>query len=140
MYLCAHNKNRKQHMDKTQRQLYVRKLQQCVEAKLGCSIKTPKDFEKCRDTIFVSLHENISISTLKRIWGYVGLPDDYHPSQQSLNILSLFAGYESFDRFCSSYHSTHGNANIEMKLLVDSITKNILRVKGELDQLQIFLK
>lgn len=115
------------------------KLRECVEIKLGYGLATPKDFENCRATIFSSLHENISVSTLKRMWGYVGLSDSYHPSVHSLNTLSQYVGYDTFMAFCSVYRQNENLSNADVKLLVESITSSIHKVSGELEHLRRIL-
>ena len=62
-------------------------------------MQTPKDFEFLSEQIFDSLHQHISPTTLKRLWGY--LPEPSEPRLSTLNLLSEFIGYDSWDAFCN---------------------------------------
>lgn len=84
--------------------ILYRKLRIMIEKKLGVSIHTPKDFAFCRDAIFEDLRVNVSISTLKRFWGYVPTQNDYRPNRYTLNSFSKFVGYKDWDAFCSANH------------------------------------
>ena len=46
-------------------------LRQDVEARAGIHPSTPADFETLIALIWNQLHENIALSTLERLWGYV---------------------------------------------------------------------
>ncbi len=72
--------------DKNELQL----LCEAVESKDGRKIQTPKDFEFLAERIFEQLHERISASTLKRIWGYV--PQTTIPRTSTLDLLSQSDG------------------------------------------------
>ena len=74
------------------------KLIKIVEARIGRKIQTPKDFEFLSEQIFDSLHQHISPTTLKRLWGY--LPEPSEPRLSTLNLLSKFADYDSWETFC----------------------------------------
>lgn len=47
------------------------------------------DFVSLSQQIFERLHESISDSTLKRLWGYVD-PQNVKPRTNTLNILAVF--------------------------------------------------
>ena len=64
------------------------RLKQEVETLVGRSIKTPKDFVFLSRQIEGYANETISVSTLKRMWGYVASP--CKPSKYNLNLLSRF--------------------------------------------------
>ena len=53
-------------------------------------MKTPKDFDFLAGQIFDKLHENVSSTTLKRIWGYLSEPST--PRLSTLDILAQFVG------------------------------------------------
>lgn len=61
-------------------------------------MKTPKDFEYLSECIFEKFHEKISPTTLKRLWGY--LPESTTPRKSTLDILSMFVGYDNWKDFC----------------------------------------
>lgn len=127
-------------MNKERKELCIKKLQESVELKLGYLLKTPKDFERCRATIFSTLHDNISISTLKRIWGYVVPSDDYQPSWQSLDVLAQFAGYGGFSMFCTACCQAEGNTKVDAMFVIESISNNIQQVERDLNILRNMLK
>ena len=74
------------------------RLLEIVEARIGRKMQTPKDFEYLSEQIFDSLHQHISPTTLKRLWGYLSEPSE--PRMSTLNLLSRFVGYDSWDAFC----------------------------------------
>jgi hypothetical protein len=74
------------------------RLIEIVEERAGRKMQTPKDFEFLSEQIFDSLHQHISPTTLKRLWGY--LPEPSEPRLSTLNLLSEFVGYDSWDSFC----------------------------------------
>ncbi len=57
------------------------------------------DFERLSAMIFERTGINLSISTLKRVWGKVKY--DSVPTATTLNTLAQFSGYESWRSFCS---------------------------------------
>lgn len=42
-----------------------------IEEVAGWKMTPPRDFDKLSDIIFVHVHERVSPTTLKRLWGYV---------------------------------------------------------------------
>lgn len=58
------------------------------------------DFERLSELIFEKTSVNLSISTLKRVWGKVRY--DSIPTTTTLNTLARFAGYESWRSYCST--------------------------------------
>lgn len=59
-----------------------------------------KDFEELSNQIFDATKKRLSVTTLKRIWGRAELIAN--PSTGTLDILSEFAGYESWRAFLGS--------------------------------------
>lgn len=72
---------------------------------------TPRDFDFLKDTIFERLHQNISSTTLKRLWGYV--PGIGIPRMTTLNILSQLVGSDSWDDFCQKTDAAARTASPE---------------------------
>ena len=68
-----------------------------IETSIKRKIQTPADFDFLRGIIWERTHEQISTSTLKRLWGYVDGVDNARNS--TLNVLSKAIGYESWDVF-----------------------------------------
>ncbi len=68
-----------------------------IEASIKRKIQTPADFDFLRGIIWERTHEQISTSTLKRLWGYVDGVDTARNS--TLNVLSKSLGYNNWDDF-----------------------------------------
>lgn len=49
----------------------IASLRQDIEQPVKRKIRTPYDFEFLSGAIWERLHENISPTTLKRLWGYI---------------------------------------------------------------------
>lgn len=78
-------------------------LRRLVEQVLGMEVKTPSDFELLQNQIGEKIGERLSLSTLKRFWGYVDKDNtDYRVRVTTLDILSQFAGYQSWVAFCQA--------------------------------------
>lgn len=81
-------------------QSHIRACLNDIENKLNwgpCEQWTNQDFELLVDEIFKETGTNLSITTLKRIWGKV----DYQskPSLTTLNVLAKYLGYEHWRNF-----------------------------------------
>lgn len=74
-------------------------LRAAVESTIGRALKTPKDFDALSESVFEKTHERISASTLRRFWGYQH-DAAAAPRVSTLDILSRFVGYDSWDDFC----------------------------------------
>lgn len=68
-----------------------------VETLVGRSIKSPKDFDFLSRQIHGYTKETVSVSTLKRMWGYVSSTSK--PSLFNLDLLSRMVGYPSWTAF-----------------------------------------
>lgn len=77
----------------------IKKLLHAIEQQTGLNMQHNHDFVSLSQLIFERLHESISASTLKRLWGYVD-PQNVKPRTNTLNILAVFLGCEDFDNFC----------------------------------------
>lgn len=73
-------------------------LRNAIEEKVGRKMCTPKDFNFLSDKIFDELHQHVSTSTLKRLWGYI--PSTIMPRKATLDLLAQFAGYANWSGFC----------------------------------------
>ena len=81
-------------------------LVQQIETQLGWgegATWSNKDFQELSDRIFSSTHKQLSVTTLKRVWGRAEMVA--HPSMATLDILAEFAGYESWRQFCQRHES-----------------------------------
>ena len=77
------------------------------EQRFGRKVFTPSDFNSMLRDIEKNTHEKISLSTLKRIWGYV--KSDHEPSFTILSILARYNGYSDFSDFEHSLDSRDGS-------------------------------
>ena len=68
-----------------------------IEQVVGRKMRTPKDFDFLSGCIFETLHQNISATTLKRLWGYLSEP--VTPRVSTLNLLAQFVGAENWEAF-----------------------------------------
>ena len=70
-----------------------------VEQKYQKNLQTSTDFDEFSFHLKQETGEQISTSTLKRLWGYVN--DSHTPRQQTLDTLSRYIGHDYFRTFCS---------------------------------------
>ncbi len=64
----------------------------------GRGITTSSDFDWLSEKIYERLHERISGTTLKRMFGY--LKEPVTPRLSTLNALARFIGYRDYEHFC----------------------------------------
>lgn len=72
-------------------------LCEAVEQKFGKTVKTPFDFESLEEKIEAKTKEQVSASTLMRIWGY---RQGVATRQSTLDILARYLGYADYVTFC----------------------------------------
>ena len=83
-------------------------------------LKTTKDFEALHWQMQERVRETLSISTLKRLWGYV---DGYSTTREdTLDLLSRFVGYPDWHTFVSDY------CNVESEQTSHRIVSSTLSV------------
>ena len=98
------------------------RLKQEVETLVGRSVKTPKDFEFLSRQIEGYTNETISVSTLKRMWGYVASP--CKPSKYNLNLLSRMIGYSDWEAFSGGNEvMSSSRFFVKSKLIADALQK-----------------
>ena len=93
LYLCT-----RKPMNKNAPEILA--LRQDIEHELKRRIKTPYDFEFLAGAIWERLHENISPTTLKRLWGYIDGADTTR--RTTLCLLSRFLGYQDWEAYLSA--------------------------------------
>lgn len=101
----------------------IDKLRVLIEKSLGREIKTPKDFSFLSERIFERLHQQISPTTLKRIWGY---QQDEGPSRiGTLNILAQFCAYTNWNSFVEDCDKGSSQSTVILKrhIYVDDLQK-----------------
>ena len=79
-------------------------LVQQIETQLGWGAGaawTNKDFQDLSAQIFERTHQQLSVTTLKRVWGRAERVAN--PSRATLDILAEFAGYDSWRAFRQQY-------------------------------------
>lgn len=79
----------------------IETLKSMVEEKAGRKPISPTDFNFLLGEISRITHETLSLSTIKRIWGYV--PSGHVPNVSTLSILSRYVGFTGWDDFSNSF-------------------------------------
>lgn len=77
-----------------------------IDDTLGRPVCTPQDFMFLSESIYSKTHQIISVSTLKRIYGYVSSKSK--PRRTTLDILSLYVGFLNWDTFCRQISDSVG--------------------------------
>ena len=109
-------------MNQEQQEKALAKLRESVEGVVERKMKTPKDFEFLSECIFEKFHERISPTTLKRFWGY--LSETTTPRKSTLDILSMFVGFDNWKNFCRAYtESTEKSESTEKKPIEEKPTE-----------------
>lgn len=75
-----------------------------AENKYGQRLNTANDFENFSHHLSTLHGLYLSVSTLKRLWGYVNYP--HTPRIHTLDSLAQFIGYSHFNHFCESLKTT----------------------------------
>lgn len=80
--------------------IFLPLLLQEVERQFNISPRTPSHFEELAEKISAKAGEPLSLSTVKRLWGYV--ERGRKPHQSTLNVLAHAVGYADFTAFCAA--------------------------------------
>lgn len=72
-----------------------------IEHKFGSAVHSSADFEALSLDIRNKTRQNISVSTLKRIWGSVTLSPT--PRVSTLDVLARYLNYDGYSQFCDEY-------------------------------------
>ncbi len=75
----------------------IQELRDIIEKTVSRRMKTPADFDFLANAIWNKSKENISPTTLKRLWGYINGAETIRNS--TLNILSQFVGFSDWQTF-----------------------------------------
>ncbi|MBQ4395093.1 MAG: hypothetical protein II825_07350 [Paludibacteraceae bacterium] len=75
-------------------------LRMDIEHEAKRKIRTPYDFEFLAGVIWERLHENISPTTLKRLWGYIDGADTTR--RTTLCLLAQFLGFPDWEAYVAS--------------------------------------
>lgn len=107
----------------------IEDLKKECEKVMGKSMVSPANFNEMSLCIKKSTGRDLSVSTLKRIWGYVNNP--HSPSAETLSVLSEYVGYHDWQDFRNSDKTTESS---------DFIGKDIIKTstlnKGSLFQIR----
>lgn len=86
------------HVDMDKKEIpELQTLLQEVEKKYGRPLECTNDFRVLAALMEYECKEIVSVSTLKRLWGYVS--QQTTPREGTLDVLSRFVGYKSFEDF-----------------------------------------
>ena len=75
-------------------------LRMDIEREVKRKIRTPYDFEFLAGVIWERLHENLSPTTLKRLWGYIDGADTTR--RTTLCLLAQFLGFADWEAYRAS--------------------------------------
>lgn len=96
----------------------LEKLKTCVMRKFNHSLETPSDFDYLSIKVKKATGEDISATTLKRIFGYIQAAS--FPRRSSLGVLARYLGYLGWGHFvenvdiCSAF--VHNDVLLESQL------------------------
>ncbi len=99
----------------------LERLKKKVEILVGRSVSSPKDFDFLSRQIQGYTRERISVSTLKRMWGYVASASK--PSKYNLDLLSRMVGYSGWSAFLGGQDVVESsNFFVKSKLVSDALS------------------
>ena len=75
----------------------IQSLRRDIEQRMGVALQSPADFEQLIQQIWNKQHRVLSLSTIKRIWGYV--QSSGVPRLSTLNTLSQFLGFADWNAY-----------------------------------------
>lgn len=82
-------------------------IRRTIEDVTGRKMQTPKDFDLLAVRIYERTNTLLSVSTLKRFWGYVAKEDGGRGEmrQSTLNVFAAYVGFADWDAFCNRNNS-----------------------------------
>ena len=91
-------------------------IRNLIEEFTGRKMLTPKDFDHLALRIFDRTHTQLSVSTLKRFWGYVAKNDEKRGNIRvsTLNILAQYVGYQDWSSFTNRDSIAENNDSSQM--------------------------
>lgn len=110
-------------------------LCQQIDQRLGRPVRTPQDYEYLSQKLLERTRQSLSVSTLKRLYGYVATEGSLRRS--TLDILCQYVGYRDWATFCR--RDTPASASSD-PLLADSLSADelcqddVLRVTWQPDR------
>lgn len=83
-------------------------LKAAIEAKMGKRLSTPADFTDLVAAIERETGEHVGITTVKRLWGYIG--NDSRMREGTLSVFARFVGYADWTAFCVDVRERGGRS------------------------------
>ena len=108
---------------------HIPKLLSELERTAGRKIQTPRDFEWLCNSIYEKTRELVSMSTLKRVWGYTTCVGNQRVA--TLDILSRYVGYKDWNSFCQQIEESR-KAPQSYPALADKIESKDLEIGDRL--------
>ena len=81
--------------------IHIQKLKKLVEESTMHPLKTTKDFENLHWQMQERIHDTISTSTIKRLWGYIVSYETIR--EETLDVLCRFIGFPDYHTFVADY-------------------------------------
>lgn len=109
-------------------------LREClrqIEEKVGkgsCTTWTDGVFAQLSDEIQSETKVVLSKNTLKRLFGKMRTPNDYHPQRETRNALAKFAGYVDWNHFVGTIEGSVPLKSIETNSISSSWNKTFVGV------------
>lgn len=92
--------------------MIVEKLRHEVERFLDRRMVTPADFEYLSQVLNTSVHQSVSATTLKRVWGYIrDAGENYAPGRYTLSTLARLIGFADIEDFDN--RESRGGASVQ---------------------------
>lgn len=85
----------------------IQELLKQIEERTGIKPKSPTDFNRLGDIIWESTHEQLSASTLKRLWGYFKSVGAIRNS--TLVILAQYLGFRNWEDYLEHLDQDNGS-------------------------------
>ena len=82
-----------------------------VEQKMGLEMQTAPDFVWLSNHIWETVHQKISVNTLKRLWGYLPDEQQVRPMRHTLDVLARFVGYKDLATQQSAVNARDKDSN-----------------------------
>lgn len=111
-------------------------LRKDIYSQCGFVPQTPKDFSSLSALIFQRTHCNVSMSTLKRVMGY--LPNkQYGASKSTLDILSRYVGFPSYEDYLVGKHNVASVKDLRKQVVsirsqLESVTDQLRHLEEEM--------
>ncbi|MBR3081212.1 MAG: hypothetical protein IKH01_15610 [Prevotella sp.] len=101
----------------------MEKLDICskVEQKVGHQMQSAQDFAWLSDHIWETVHQKISVNTLKRLWGYLLDEQQVRPMRHTLDVLARYVGYKDYSTLQSAVVAQKSDGNPSDRVRVNHL-------------------